>query len=283
MTPFVTGGPSPRGQAIGGAIELILRAIFATANWVIESNNRSRVQEALEAQGARIAARNQGDGVLMVMYHTYVRSHPDAVAQVSPRFSYLEVYFGRTRDEATRAWHRAPPPLNPDTRGRVSTWVPPVEAPDPASLQLPFRSIGRARFVRGRARLLRVNFGGYSGFDDLNIIQLSGAVEEARLFVLQPPDTVTFLNGRHTHEVSLSIVDVTTSDGTHVDGVNLDPWVQYLADRDTAVMIFPANRAAERLFRSRGETRDNLNTLRRYMHIRRMRWARPSDIEMLED
>jgi hypothetical protein len=51
--------------------------------------------------------------------------------------------------------------------------------------------------------------------------------------------------------------------------------------RVTAVPVFPANDLAASLFDGANETRDNLDQLRGYIHIRRMRWVRPENVEVM--
>jgi predicted nucleic acid-binding protein len=282
------GGPSPRGQAIGGGIELLLRVINAGANWANDARNQARITEALQARGAQITNRDPSDGALIVLYYLVfepVGSQQDSIIQPGPVFSHLELYFGRTESEARQAWQNTPA-VRPNMPGRVpnatTLWAPPSVAPAATVLVSPFPRRQLATFVRGRARLQDVEWGGISGFDDMGETRLSGEESNLRFHILEPPRTITFANGRHRHTVQIPIVERDSGEGSLcLMAVDLDPFLGYFFARVTAVPVFPANADTQRAFQRARATKDNLRQLRSYTNISMLRWVRPENIRAL--
>jgi hypothetical protein len=155
-------------------------------------------------------------------------------------------------------------------------------APDTATLDTPFPRRQLATFVRGHERLQDVEWGGVSGFDDLGETPLLADAGQAIFHVLEPPQEVVFLNGPQRIKVSIPLVTRTSGGGgASLIAVDLDPMLGVFVSRVTAVPVFPANELAQRLFRVTRPTLDNLNQLRGYMHVPRMRWVRPENVAVL--
>jgi len=63
----------------------------------------------------------------------------------------------------------------------------------------------------------------------------------------------------------------------HLSVVDLDPWN---VGKVAAAMVFPADDSTDALFAQGPPTRDNLNLLRGYTNMKKLRWVRPDNIRV---
>ncbi|ODX28612.1 hypothetical protein BBM02_20405 [Vibrio parahaemolyticus] len=96
------------------------------------------------------------------------------------------------------------------------------------------------------------------------------------------------MNGAQRVSVDMPITFSSAHQGGAVRVVNLDS--AFPGYNVSAALVFPADNATERLFSHATErlfsqtspTRDNLRQLRSYTNIRKARWVRPENIQLLD-
>lgn len=286
MRGLNVGGPSARGVGIVAGLQVI----FMGANFVLgianDAAQQRRAEEALARIEPGLRARRSADpstGVLLVFFYTQVQAPPESLIQPGPVFSHIEYDFGRTRDEAWDAWRSAPQlRRGPAAMTREQTqevWIPPLVAPSVRDIRTPFPSAALATFASGRTTLQDVEWGGITGFDDEGTSSLTGAAG-ARFLVLRVPSTLSFFASGSSHDVSIPVEERAAHAGGNVPVVNLDP--SFPGSNVAAACLFPADDATASIFATARATRDNLGLLRGYPNFRRVRWARPEDIDVVE-
>jgi hypothetical protein len=285
--PF-EGGPSPRGTAIIGGIQLAFQGINFTLNQINDHIQAQRVREALaqlEPQINRERAADPSMGALLIIFYHQVEAHPDSAIRPGPVFSHIETATGRSFDEARRAWSSQAairPGLGPrEKEFTQEVWIPPIRPAGVAALRTPFPPMAIGRFASGIAsKLQNVNWGGVTGFDDESevTLRLVAGSTPAEFVILRPPAIINWFNGGIAMSTDIPLVTRTTAGGTDLTVVDLDPWIPF--GTATAAMVFPSDDATDLLFRQAPATFDNLSQLRRYTNIGKMRWVRPENIRV---
>ncbi|MCI0335949.1 MAG: PIN domain-containing protein [Acidobacteria bacterium] len=282
------GGPSPRGTAIGGGIQLAFQGINFVLNLINDSIQEQRVREALaqiEPSINRERAANRSLGVLLIFYFHQTEAPPESLIRPGAVFSHLENATGRSLDEARSNWARQPA-LRPGTgpNRRTSTqeiWIPPVQPVGVAALRTPFPPSAVGTFASGAASKLQdVEWGGVTGFDDEGetTLQLRAGSTPPEFVILRPPAVIHWFNGTARYNTDIPLVTRTTSDGSDLTVVDLDPW---MPGNVSAAMVFAADDATDHLFVQGPPNHDNLNQLRGYVNIGKLRWVRPEYICIL--
>ncbi|EGR1392940.1 hypothetical protein BGM03_23295 [Vibrio parahaemolyticus] len=88
------------------------------------------------------------------------------------------------------------------------------------------------------------------------------------------------MNGAQRVSVDMPITFSSAHQGGAVRVVNLDS--AFPGYNVSAALVFPVDNATERLFSQTSPTRDNLRQLRSYTNIRKARWVRPENIQLLD-
>lgn len=284
MAPIMVGGPSARGTAAVGGIQLLLEAFNFGANLYIESVQRERATAALRQQEPRIRDHQRSNpthGALLIFRSQQLQAPPDSLIQPGPVFLDLTVKFGITIDEA-----RSSPGstlragLSPNHREIVQTmWLPPAVQASVQQLRMPFDGVAVATFAEGGWKFQVVEWGGVNGFDDeseYTVLQPAGVRVE--FVVLRPPSSIHWLNGSTPYQADLPIITRRTADGSSIEVVDLDPRLPWNA---SAAMVFPANEGTWRMFHGAPATRDTIGALRNHVNFSRVRWVRPENIRII--
>jgi predicted nucleic acid-binding protein len=276
------GGPSARGTAIVGGIQLAFQGVNFVLNAINDEIQARRVREALaqiEPSINRQRLSNPSQGVLLVFYFTQVSAPPESLIVPGAVFSHIESSLGASRDEARDNLARQPAirrGTGPNERSFTQeTWIPPVQPAGVATLRTPFPPQAIGTFAT--ARLQDVEWGGVTGFDDEGetTLNVSGSIE---LLILRPPSVIHWFNGTIRMETSIPLVARVTADGSTITAVDLDPW---MPGDVSAVPVFPINDAADRVLSQGRATHDNLNQLRVFVNFQKVRWVRPGNLRIL--
>jgi hypothetical protein len=281
------GGPSERGTAIIGGIQLAFQGANFVLNMINDEIQRQRVREALaqiEPSINRERATNPSLGVLLIFFYHQVEAPSESLMRPGAVFSHVESATGRSRDEAQRNWQRQPA-LRPGAgqNERITTqeiWIPPAQPVGVAALRTPFPPCAIGTFASGMARLQDVEWGGVTGFDDEGetTLRLVAGSTPAEFVILRPVATIHWFNGSARFTTDIPLVIRTTADGSDLTVVDLDPWVP---GKVSAAMVFPADDSTDQLFSQAPPTRDNLNQLRGYLNFAKVRWVRPENIRIV--
>lgn len=287
--PLAPPAPSARGSAIAAGGQLLLMGLNFGLNWLNDHIQRERVQQRLNQLEPTLQGHLQqypGQGVLLAIYYHQVQAPPDSMIRPGPNFSHIRWAAGHSRDEAMQNLHREPvlqPAPGRNSVARVSyVWFPPRRPVSARRLRLPFRRAGLGTFATGRAELQDVEWGGVTGFDDSGTTRLNVAASSTpRFIILEPPREIHWRNGQFSQTTSIPLVTRRTAHGTDIRAVDLDPYMPFASV--SAVPVFPYDNLTDRLFHQAPATRDNLNQLRGYPNMRKLRWIRPENIGALED
>jgi hypothetical protein len=267
-------------------------------NFVIQGINDAiqerRMQEAwsrMQPNVERQLLANPGLGALVLVRFGRREkrgSEHDSPLEHTSVFLSIDVGYGATETEALANYNRQAR-IQAGGSLAVTTqtfFIPPAAPIDPRKLRTPFTSYGVGTFVRGREKLLRVEWKGFLGFDEIEdvAIGLPGG-RPLRFLLLVAPTSIAFFNGRTRHETSIPVdwrdaasceVHYTRS----VSVVDLDRGFFNLGN-DAAAMVFPADRACEEAFAGAGRTKDDGGQLRHQVNLDRVRWVRPENIHVL--
>ncbi|MGD9045946.1 MAG: S8 family serine peptidase, partial [Desulfobacterales bacterium] len=285
QAPSTPGGGGRAMRGAGAGLTVGLMGLNFGLNWLNDRRQQRRVQERLdqlEPAIQRVRQRRPDHGILLEIYYHQVQAPPDSLIRPGPVFSHIEWASGRTRDEArqnkqSQASIRPAPPRG--SREQVSRiWIRPLRPSSVGSLRTPFPKAGFGIFAVNKAILQDVEWGGVTGFDDEGQTRLRlPASPTPRFILLDPPRTINWLWGRQWKSKSIPIVRRRTATGRDtVKAVDLDPSNPF--GNVAAVPIFPYDDFTDRLFSTAPATDDNLNQLRSYTNIRKMRWVRPENI-----
>jgi predicted nucleic acid-binding protein len=282
------GGPSPKGEAIIGGIQIALEGLNFVLNLINDYVQKNKVNAALEpikADVARARANNPRMGVAIIFYYTQSEAPEESIIKPGADFQYLIWGVGATSDEAREA-ALAPGSISRGTgpfERRISqlVWIPPLQPGSITSARCPFPPVAVGRFYlrkSTRAMFQGVSFDVLGGFDDtvetwVNLPEH----ENAEFAVLNPPTQVYWynLNGRQAVDVPLK--DAKTVNDNTIKVVDLDPWSPFHAQ---AAMVFPVDDWCEKVF---GATNGTVNgaLLGTYINFGMIRWIRPEYIHLL--
>ena len=280
MRPVEVGGLSPNGMAKIGGLQLLFQGVNFALNWANDRQNRQMIKDALQAIGRGVAQNRMNDptqGVLLVFYFKPGVQDPESLIQPGPQFRFVEDYYGHTEDEAKAVWRNSAGTLEPGLESET-TWIKPLTPIEVKELRVPFKQFAFGSFVPGQEIVQNVEWNGVLGFDDERSKRLDVPVDVTPSFIiLMPPDKIRWWNGCEI-ETEIPVVWRPTALGGKVPAVDLDPSMPFF--NVAAAMVFPADDDTEELFAKGRATVDNLNQLRRYINVGKMRWVRPENIRI---
>jgi predicted nucleic acid-binding protein len=283
-----TGGPSPKGQAIVGGIQLAFEGINFVLNLVNEQIQKKKVTDALDNIRPAVAAaraNNPRMGVLLLFYYTQYQAPDESIIKPGAAFDYVIWGKGATRDEALRD-ALSTPTISRGTGPNESkfsreVWIPQLVKATVTTAKCPFPPIAVGRFWLGnsnKAKFQLVEFNIIGGFDDVVEKSIDLPLNtNADFVVLQPPPQVYWFNLNGRQPVDVPLKDAQTANGNTIKVVDLDPWSPFNAK---AAMVYPLDNWTEQVFASVGPT-SGYQTLSTYVNFSMIRWIRPVNIHLL--
>jgi predicted nucleic acid-binding protein len=282
------GGPSARGEAIIGGIQIALEGINFVLNLINDYVQKNKVNAALDpirADIARARAGNPRMGVVILFYYTQVEAPEDSPIKPGADFQYLIWGVGATPDEARENALR-PGSISRGTgpyerRFSQQVWIPPLQKSSITSAKCPFPLVAVGRFFlanSNRAKFQGVEFDALGGFDDIVETSIDLPLHSnADFAVINPPSEVYWynINGRQT--VTVPLKDAKTANDNTIKVVDLDPWSPFHAQ---AAMVFPVDDWTEKVFGTMNPTQ-NSALLGTYINFGMIRWIRPENIHLL--
>jgi hypothetical protein len=138
------GGPSARGQAVIGGIQLALEGINFTLNLINDHIQKQKVDDALDRIRPTIAkerGENPQKGVLLLFYYTQFQPPEERIIKPGAEFHYVIWGNGPTRDEA-REDALSTPSISAGTglntlRFSQEVWLPPLKVRVNISSRIP--------------------------------------------------------------------------------------------------------------------------------------------------
>ena len=280
-------GPSAKGQAMVGGIQLAFEGINFVLNLINDRVQKSRVDEALSRIRATVA-KARGDnprlGVLLIFYYTQVQAPEESIMKPGAAFDYLIWGQGITADEAR---------VDALSTPTISRGVAPRAQIFPGSLasaadqdqhhdgEMPLPAGGRRAVLSGQFQSSEIPVGDVRCFRRIRRIR-EKSVElpkgvNADFAVLKPPSEVYWynMNGRQT--VSVPLKDAKTANSNTIKVVDLDPWSPFNA---SAAMVFPVTDWTEEVFNTVSST-SNYESLSTYVNFKMVRWVRAENIHLL--
>lgn len=286
MRPIIAGGPSPTGQAKGGAIEFLMQLLRQSLYYFGGLIERSRAKKDLQSLGRRIEKdrrTNPTKGVLVSLQFIVLSASPDATGR-GDSFRYVGYLYGkgRTLSEARQDQLRQGL-IRHGTRSNESykyqpCWFPPKVASGVTGLRRPFPVVAHGCFVDGRVQLEDVKWTTLQGFDDEGKRHLAGSGNSFYFDILQPPKEIVTSHGA-IGLVKLPVVQRPVWAGNgKIPVIDLDTAVGSV----TAAMIFPADEHTAFAFQKTPPTQQKpVGTIRGILNFDRIRWARPENIRLL--
>jgi hypothetical protein len=282
------GGPSPRGQAIIGGIQLAFEGVNFVLNLVNDYIQKKKVEDAVKAIQPAVAlarAQNRSMGILLLFYYTQYQAPEDSIIKPGAAFDHVTWGKGATRDEALQDAFSMPTlsrGTGPnESRFSREIWIPPLQKSTVTTARCPFPPIAVGRFFLGntsKAKFQLVEFSILGGFDD--VVEKSVELPQgtnADFAVLKPPTQVAWYNLNGRQPVDVPLKDAKTANGNFIKVVDLDPWSPFNAK---AAMVFPVDDWTEEVFATVSPT-DNYYPLSSYVNFRMIRWIRPENIHLL--
>jgi hypothetical protein len=275
MKPMQVGGPSARGQALGGGVVVGAQL----KDWIMgklgERTQGKRLDAALAKKLEFVAQRQQDHPELGVLVKVYWHVSRGNEGETSQRFDDISLQFGTTEKEARESRINTLLNLSGDASSTEidERWIEPAEPLPLAELPTPHRKIAIARLGPGRLRIQGVSWGGMSGFDQHGRRSASTTVpdgEHPSVAILMPPASITFRNGKLRHSVDIGIEKRLTAD---------DHLVPVVDDLDAA-MVFPLDPTAATLLAKGREIKDNLRQLGGDYEL--TRWVNPADLRITQ-
>ena len=282
------GGPSPKGQAIIGGIQLAFQGANFVLNLINDRIQKKKVDDALNSINpdvSRDRTNNPRLGVLLLFYYTQYQAPEESIIKPGAAFDYLIWGKGATRDEALRD-ASSTPTLSRGTgpnenRFSREVWIPPLQKSNTTTAKCPFPPIAVGRFFldkSNQAKFQLVEFSILGGFDDVKekTVELPPNTN-ADFVILRPPAQVAWYNLNGKQLVDVPLKDAGTANGNSIKVVDLDPWSPFNVK---AAMVFPLDDWTEKVFATVGST-DNYQVLSTYVNFSMIRWIRPGNIHLL--
>jgi hypothetical protein len=271
-----SAGPSGRGAGVAGGIELLLRG----ALFVLEQVGDYVVGQRIHTDWERLRP-----GV-----EQHLSEHPELGSLVliryyQDRYVGLRVAYGMTLSDARRAYADTPE-LQPADQVQ-DWWTPPTQPVNWSKVETPFPKYALARFEPGNEGIMRVRFTGDDEypFDEMGLngyLKLDNPDRiEVKFLVLAPPPEVSWAIPGRVLKASVPLTAASAGTGERLKAVDLDAgfW-----DRGNAVgvPVFPANEAAEYVFKRNRTAGLPGSMLSWYRNLDLMAWVRPEDIVIVE-
>lgn len=263
MVDIHVGGPSAKGEAVGGAVMLGAQAKDAIMDWLVDRTQSKLVDEAMARKVGYIRAVQKDHpelGAYVTIYRHVTRGNEgestrrfedisvkmgvsELQARQSPEQSFLNVSGSAADTEVSSQWFPAPKPLPLD------------------QLPTPYDKIAVARFAPGNAKLQGAKWGGRSGFDTWK----RGNVDidlrtdlDIQFAVLAPPKTIDYWNGdvgvgiHNTKDISIK--DELTANDYFIPVISdLDAALVYPLTGDTQAFFHAAKRIHDLTGQLRGD------------------------------
>jgi predicted nucleic acid-binding protein len=281
-------GPSPKGQAIVGGIQIALEGVNFILNLINDYIQRKKVNDAMDRVRADIAkarAENPRLGVLLLFYYIQAEALDDSPIKPGANFEYLLWGLGVTSDEAQQDALK----LGSISRGTglydrkfsQEVWIPPIHKTSITTAKCPFPPVAIGRFFLGNSNKVDfqlVEFDIVGGFDDIveKTIELPPNTN-ADFAILNPPSEVYWYNLNGKQKVNVPLKDAKTANGNTIKVVDLDPWLPFNA---MAAMVFPVTDWTEHVFDVVSPT-TNFFALSAYVNFKMIRWIRAENIHLL--
>ncbi len=156
------GGPSAKGQAIVGGIQIALEGVNFVLNLINDYIQKKKVNEAVDAirgEVAKTRAENPRLGVVLLFYYTQVEAPDESPIKPGANFEYLIWGMGVTPDEA-RNDALAPGSISRGTgpyerKLSQQVWIPPLVKTSITTAKCPFPLVAIGRFSLGNSTKLR--------------------------------------------------------------------------------------------------------------------------------
>jgi hypothetical protein len=268
-------GPSVTGEhAMAGGV-ILLQGV----NLIFRKINGDDNQERFEAAKKRIlpdvtATLNDDPslGALLIAHYSPMGVAGEA-SQIEARvvFRFIQVSYGRTRYEAKQ---NIPPSYEPQPPGSSTEeqWIPPKQPVDVSKLPTPFRSLGLATFAAGRTKFINVGMkyaGGFYEYHGSKEVNLPAGSPRPQFLILEPPETIQIFYFSHWINKDIDVkfgFPREAEDGAyHLAGNAVLPHKVLDLGGDTyGTMVYPADKATERLIRPVPMINDKENLLRNY-------------------
>jgi predicted nucleic acid-binding protein len=280
-------GPSARGEAIVGGIQLAFEGVNFALNLINDHIQKQKVTEALNRIRSAIAkerTENPQKGVLLLFYYTQIQAPEESIIKPGAVFQYVIWGKGPTRDEALQD-ALSTPTISAGT-GRSErkfsqeVWLPPLQKPAITTAKCPFPPVAIGRFFLGnsnKAKFQLVEFNIIGGFDD--VVEISIDLPNntnAEFAILKPPTEVSWFNINGRQKVGVPLKTAKTANDNNITVVDLDPYSPFNA---AAAMCFPVDEWAEEVFRTARET-DGCRVLA-HINFSMIRWVRAKNIHLL--
>jgi len=294
--PLDVGPTVTRGAKIGEGVVLAISGV----NFIVQLINDAIQRKRFDEQWVRVKphlerhlAEDPSTGALILI--RFGRRKKQGAEHESPleytnEFLSIDVSYGATESEALENY-ALQPRISAGAGLEISTqrsFIPPRMPVDVRKLRTPFTSYGVGTFARGKASLMKVEWKGIFGFDEIGDVNLKVPDGETpRFLLLIAPNEIAWFNGtdRNVSHVPLDWTDAAAA-SVHVTRlisvVNMDAGI-FDVGNDTAAMVFPIDAATEQLFDGVARTRDNTGQLRTYVNFDKLRWVRPENIHVLRN
>lgn len=279
-------GHSPRGEAIGQGVVIVLQGANFILNAINDERQGERARQALAAREpeiARLRTQSPTSGVLVIVYFRQSQGHPDSPLQPGAIFERVEVSSGRDERAAWRALAETPTlrsavPPNSSEFITQQHWIEAIEPAAPAPPAPPLPTVGLATFASSKAVLQDVEWSNLEGFDDegqTTLVIPPGMTP--RFHVLELPDEIGSVIPRRTRS-DLQRTRVPKAVRGGFPAVRLDPTLPFTDV--VAVALFPADQPTLELFLQARSTRQLGPLLVRDFDL--VRWARPEQLVRLD-
>jgi hypothetical protein len=285
-------GPSARGEAgMQGGI-FVLQGLNLLFKYLNGKDNKERFEADWKRIAPGITSTLNADpslGALVLVNYSKVGTPGDgSVIEAAVRYTFTQVSYGRTLFEARQ---NIPPRYEARPAGSTAEeqWVPPQQPLDITKLPTPFPSLALATFVTGKAKFINVGYkyrGGFyehRGSADVNVS--ADPSSRPQFLLLRPPEVIQCFyfgswQGRETDIFVLPAAEYETGWNHRVGLFGGCPVVE-LDSSTYAGMVYPANKATERLFESVPVTNDKEHLLARY-DMKLIRWVEPQNVRLLD-
>ena len=301
-------GPSAKGEAAMGGIVLVLQGI----NYVLSKINGPIQEERFNAAWdrkkdeffKRLDEDPQLGAMIFVYYSSYV-THEASVIDGGMAFQDIQIAYGFTPDEALRAYRARDiiVAAGPGNQVGDQIWHKPRAKPDIRRFQLPKGTTvaGLGTFAPGKEKMVRVEYGVLTGFDDRAFSRAELNVPKdfvPRFYYLWPPSCLVYMynGGARQDDVDWTFSDKADQrfaadtgafkpQGNKIPVVRLDSHFNpstWFSEGATAAMVWPADNATANLFLQVNSTHDPVGALAG-AGFEMLRWVRPEFIRVLQD
>ena len=241
LEPVHVGGPSAKGEAIGGAVTIVAQL----KDWIMgilgDRAQSDRFSAAWRRKLSYIQSLQHDHPELGAYVTIYWRAYRGGEGETSRKFEDISVKTGTTKKDARES--REPSALNlsgspADTETEVR-WIPPLKPLPLAEYHTPFPKIANATFAAWQwAELQDVSWGGKWGgaFNKDGTTRLDIPHGFRPEFAILRPPAWVYLGGYG--QVDIDISNETTSDGYQVPVISdLDAALVFALDLETIKIL----------------------------------------------